>query len=125
MMAVRNYRELTAWQKAMDLVELVYTATRSWPKEEIYGLTSQVRRAVVSVPSNIAEGQGRTSTREFLHHLSIAYGSLREVETQVLVAQRLGYLPQELTDRLLASTGEVGRLINGLSRSLSERVNGN
>jgi four helix bundle protein len=103
----------------MDLVEVVYAATRSWPKEEAYGLTSPIRRAVVSVPSNIAEGQGRSSTREFLHHLSIAYGSLLEVETQALVAQRLGYISQDVTDRVLASTAEAGRLINDLSRSLA------
>src|SRR6476659_1156091 len=93
--AVRSYQDLVAWQKAMDLVELVYGATRGFPREEVYGLTSQVRRAAVSVPSNIAEGQGRASTKEFLHHLSIARGSLFEVETQVLVAQRLGYLPPD------------------------------
>jgi four helix bundle protein len=121
-MGSKNYQDLVAWQKAMDLVELVYTSTRSWPREEIYGLTSQVRRAAVSIPSNIAEGQGRTSTKEFMHHLSMAYGSLREVETQVLIAKRLGYLPGDIIERLLANTGEVGRLINGLSRSLSGRI---
>jgi four helix bundle protein len=117
--AVRSYRELVAWQRSMDLVEVVYAATRSGPKEEAYGFTSQIRRAVVSVPSNIAEGQGRSSTREFLHHLSIAYGSLLEVETQALVAHRLGNISQDVTDRVLASTAEAGRLINGLSRSLA------
>jgi four helix bundle protein len=100
----------------MDLVELVYAATRSWPREEVYGLTSQIRRAVVSVPSNIAEGQGRSSPKELLHHLSIAHGSLREMETQALVAQRLGYIPGDTAEQLLAHAAEVGRLINGLSR---------
>jgi four helix bundle protein len=119
-MTVRNYSELIAWQKAMDLVESVYKATRQFPKEEIYGLTSQLRRAVVSVPSNIAEGQGRTSTKEFLHHLSIAYGSLREAETQVLIARRLDYLTNSQSQNLLAMAGEVGRLINGLSKSLAK-----
>jgi four helix bundle protein len=121
-MGVRSYRELTAWQKAMDLVEMIYTATRIWPKEEVYSLTSQVRRAAVSVPSNIAEGQGRNSTKEFLHHLSMAYGSLCEVETQVLVAQRLDYLNSDTAKQLLTNTAEVGRLLNGLSRSLSEKL---
>jgi four helix bundle protein len=78
---VRSYRDLTGWQKGMDMVELVYTTTRGWPKEELYGLTGQVRRAAVSVPSNIAEGQGRASTKEFLHHMSMARGSLLEVES--------------------------------------------
>lgn len=100
---VRNYKELLVWQRAMDLVELIYTITRSWPKEEQYGLTSQIRRAVVSVPSNIAEGQGRFSTREFLHHISIANGSLLEVETQVLVAQRLGYLQTSLSNQIFST----------------------
>lgn len=119
--AVRSYRDLLAWQKAMDLVEMVYNITRDWPKDEIYGLTSQIRRAVVSIPSNIAEGQGRASTREFLHHLSIAYGSLCEIETQLLVAQRLGYIQGAITERLLANAAEVGRVLNGLSRSLRDK----
>lgn len=80
-MKVKKYSELIVWQKAIELTQEVYTATRRFPKEEVYGLTSQLRRAAVSVPSNTAEGQGRKSTSEFLHHLSIAYGSLMEVET--------------------------------------------
>src|SRR6478609_7942827 len=116
---VRSYRDLTGWQKGMDMVELVYTATRGWPKEELYGLTNQVRRAAVSVPANIAEGQGRASTKEYLHHLSIARGSLLEVETHLLIAQRLGYLPNESADSLLVQAAEVSRLISGLSRSLT------
>ena len=119
-MTVRNYSELIAWQKAMNLVEGIYTATKRFPKEELYGLTSQVRRATVSIPSNIAEGQGRKSTNEFLHHLSIAYGSLREVETQILIAGRLHYLDQQEINRLLELSAEVGRLINGLSHSLRQ-----
>jgi hypothetical protein len=82
LMKVKNYRELIVWQKAMDLVEEVYKSSRDFPREEVYALTSQIRRAAVSIPSNIAEGQGRKSTNEFLHHLSIAHGSLREVETR-------------------------------------------
>ncbi len=119
---VRSYRDLTGWPKGMDMVELVYTATRGWPKEELYGLTNQVRRAAVSVPSNIAEGQGRASTKEFLHHLSIARGSLLEVETQVLLAQRLNYSNPEVLDHLLSCNAEVGRLLNGLYRSLENKV---
>lgn len=120
-MAVRNYRDLLAWQRAMDLVEAIYRETKRFPKDELYGLTAQLRRAVVSVPSNIAEGQGRKSTRQFLHYLSIAHGSLREVETQVLIAQRLTYLSDERTEQLLDLAGEVGRLINGLYNSLNNR----
>ena len=121
-MVVGSYRELTAWQKAMDLVEVVYTTTRSWPKEELYGLTSQVRRAVVSVASNIAEGQGRNAPKEFLHHLRIAHGSLCEVETQLLVAQRLDYLNSDTAKRLLTDIAEVARLINGLIRHITGKL---
>jgi len=117
-MAVKNYADLIAWQKAMDLVELIYKATAQFPKEEIYGLTNQLRRAVVSVPSNIAEGQGRGSPNDFRRFLSISYGSLREVETQILIAKRLYFLTDAQAERVLSLAGEVGRLINGLSNSL-------
>jgi four helix bundle protein len=120
-MLAKNYSELIAWQRAMDLVESVYNATKLFPKEELYGLTSQLRRAAVSIPSNIAEGQGRKSLNEFLHFLSIAYGSLREVETQILIVGRLNYLDQPEVNKLIALTSEVGRLINGLSNSLSKK----
>ena len=117
-MSGENYRDLIAWQKAMDLVEGVYRATCLWPKEERYGLTNQVRRAAVSVPANIAEGQGRQSRKEFLHHVSIAHGSLREVETHLLISQRLGYSDEATCEALLCQSAEVGRLLNGLMRSL-------
>lgn len=118
-MKVRNYQELIVWQKSMDLVETVYTLSKGFPREEIYGLTSQLRRAAVSVPSNIAEGQGRRSTPDFLRHLSIAYGSLRELETQILIATRLRYLSQGKCDEAMNMAGEVGRLLNGLTASLT------
>ena len=121
-MKVRSYCELIVWQKAMDLVQEVYAATRNFPREEIYGLTSQLRRAAVSVPSNIAEGRGRKSTNEFLHHLSIAYGSLMELETQLMIAERLDYLEQRDVARMTERTAEVGRLLNGLSNSLSTKT---
>lgn len=108
-MTVRKYSDLVAWQKAMDLVQTIYKATGQSPKEEVYGLTSQIRRAAVSVPSNIAEGQGRKSTKEFMHHLSIAYGSLMEVETQILIAQRLDYIKPLQAEALLECASEVGR----------------
>lgn len=120
-MTVRNYSELIAWQKAMDLVEAVYRASTDFPREEQYGLTGQCRRAAVSVPSNIAEGQGRKSTKEFLYHLSVAHGSLRELGTQLMIALRLSYLKQESFQGVMDMAGEVGRLINGLSNSLSRR----
>ena len=121
-MPVRSYRELVAWRKAMDLVNDVYTATRAWPNEELYSLTSQVRRAAISVPSNIAEGQGRRSTKEFLKHVSIAYGSLMEVETQIIIAKEQGYCSAAQAEELLALAAEVGRLLNGLSNSLKRKL---
>ncbi len=117
-MAGRSYKDLLVWQKAMNLVTNVYNLIKTFPKEEIYGLSGQLRRAIVSVPSNIAEGQGRDSVKEFIHYLSISYGSLMEVETQLQIAANLGYLKQVKVDKLLEQTAEVGRLLNGLSRSL-------
>lgn len=120
-MAVQSYGQLIAWQKAMELVKRIYELTKDFPREEIYGLTGQIRRAAVSIPSNIAEGQGRDSTKEFLHHLSIAYGSLMETETQILIAVNLDYLKANESNSILEKTAEAGRLINGLSRSLKQK----
>jgi four helix bundle protein len=120
-MGVKSYRELIVWQKAMDLAETVYRLTSGFPKEETYGLRRQVRRSAVSVPSNVAEGQGRRSTPDFLHFLSIARGSLCEMETQVLLAERLGYVNRHDGSRLLDQAAEVGRLINGLSKALARK----
>jgi four helix bundle protein len=120
-MAVKNYSELIAWQKAMDLVEMVYRTSFAFPKEEVYGLRIQLRRAAVSIPSNIAEGQGRLTTGEFLHFLSIANGSLKELETQLMIAGRLGYLAPQEQSGLSELTAEVGRLIKGLIRSLQHQ----
>ena len=119
-MKLKNYQELIVWQRAMDLVEDVYRSSRDFPREEIYSLTSQIRRAAVSIPSNIAEGQGRRTTSDFLRHLSIAYGSLREVETQILIARRLKYIAQARLEEVMNGAGEVGRLLNGLMASLSK-----
>lgn len=113
-----SYQDLIAWQKAMDLVEAVYRSTRSWPKDELYGLTTQVRRASVSIPAKVAEGKGRIGPKEFAHHLSIAHGSLCEMETHLQIGRRLGYLLDEELRELLARAKEVGRLILGLLRSL-------
>ncbi len=114
----QGYQELVAWQKAMQLVTAVYGETREWPREEQYGLTSQIRRAAVAIPSNLAEGHGRSGRREFVHHVSIAYGSLCEVETQILIAKQLGYTDAIATANLLACVADVRRLTSGLLRSL-------
>ena len=119
-----NYRDLVAWQQAMDLVELVYQATGTWPSDEKYGLTSQVRRAVVSVVSNIAEGQGRNSKGEFLQFLGHAKGSLLEVETQILVGERLKYLTGEKVAEVMKQIERVSRLLNGLMQSLKGKAAG-
>jgi four helix bundle protein len=111
---------LIAWQKAMELVAGVYRATQSWPKEEQYGLINQVRRAAVSVPANIAEGQGRSSAKEFLHHVSIANGSLHEVETHLMISRRLEYSDEMTCEALMRQAAEVGRLLRGLMRSFRE-----
>ena len=119
-MGARNYRDLIAWQKAMDLAERVYLLTAEFPNDERFSLTSQLRRAVVSIASNIAEGQGRFTKADFRRFLSIAHGSVREVETQVLLARRLSYLSEEQLNLVLESSREVGRLILGLAKSLNE-----
>ncbi|NCO59494.1 MAG: four helix bundle protein [Deltaproteobacteria bacterium CG_4_8_14_3_um_filter_51_11] len=118
-MTVKNYRELIVWQKAMDLVEMIYQVTRQFPKEELYGLTSQIRRAAVSIPSNIAEGQARQSTAEFRNFLSIAQGSRAEVETQLMIAQRLGYVPQQQAEQILNLSEEIKRMVYSLTAKLS------
>lgn len=102
----------------MELVTATYKLVSKFPKEEMYGLSSQIKRAAVSVPSNIAEGQGRNSTKEFVYHLSVAYGSLMELETQVQIAVNLEFADANEADLLFLMTGEVGRMINGLSRSI-------
>ena len=114
-MAVRSYRDLIAWQRAMDVAQLVYEVSRACPKEERFGIVSQMRRSATSIPSNIAEGQGRKSTREFLRFLSIAHGSLCEMETQVDLAGRLGILNgPEVTQVLDESAEEIAALKSAL-----------
>lgn len=110
--------DLVAWQKAMDLVEQVYTASKEWPRDEQFGLKSQARCAAVSVPANIAERQGRTGPRELAHHLSIAQGSLAELETLLLNAHRLRYIDATDSGAILTRAGEVSRLVGGLIRGL-------
>ena len=116
-MKVKNYEELVAWQKAMLLAKMVYGVQKQLPKEEVYGLGDQIRRAVVSIPSNIAEGFGRGSDAEFKRFLAIARGSLFEVKTQLQLASELGFLLLE--SELMQLIDEVGKLISGLSRTLT------
>jgi four helix bundle protein len=122
MTAPRRYSDLTAWQKAMSMVEYVYLVSKHFPKEELYGLTSQLRRAAVSVPSNVAEGHGRNGRREFVHHLSIALGSLAELETQIQISFRLGYLTADELSQFQSMASETGRLMVGLMHSLEKHA---
>ncbi len=118
----QHFKDLIAWQKAMDLVTLLYDATATFPKRETYSLVDQMRRAAVSIPSNIAEGQAHFSKREFRHFLRHSCGSLAELETQILIAQRRNYLTESQTEKLLRRTHEVGRILSGLLNSLKERI---
>ena len=118
---VRHYRDLLVWQKAVSWVEAIYAATRGWPQDERFGLISQIRRAAVSVPSNIAEGCARRSTAEFVRFLSIARGSLAEVETQIIIATQLSYLDQASQTSLLDAADEISRMFAGLIGKLRER----
>src|SRR5579864_2911288 len=119
--AVTSYRDLIAWQKAIDLVTEIYLCTRSFPKEETYGLISQLRRAAVSVPSNIAEGHARVSTGEFRQFLGHSLGSLVEIETQILISERLNYIDPADAAEIARSTDEIGRMLNALLRSLPSK----
>jgi len=113
-----TYRDLDAWKVSMDLVVDVYKMTNDFPKHEQYGLVSQIRRAVVSIPSNIAEGKSRKGSKEFLHHLSITNGSLSELETQLILAVRLGYIDKISAEEIWKKCQTAGKLINGLIRSM-------
>jgi four helix bundle protein len=112
-----TYSDLEVWQAAMELAEHIYRVTKSFPKEEIYGLTAQLRRAAVSVPSNIAEGKGRSSEKELVQFLHHSRGSLFEIETQVALALRLNYIDSATNEKLLRETRRVGQLLNGLIRA--------
>jgi len=121
MMQVKCFRDLIAWQKAISLVTEVYAVTAQFPGHEIYGLTSQLRRASVSIPSNIAEGHGRATRGEFLQFLCHARGSLCEVQTQIFIARKLGYITQDQEEGLIARADEVGRILNGLITSIERK----
>jgi four helix bundle protein len=118
----QNYLDLIVWQKAMDLAERVYSTSSALPPDERFGLCSQMRRAAVSIPANIAEGQGRRTDGEFLNQVSVAHGSLRELETHLRLAVRLEMLDSMAVEGILESTSEVGRLVNGLAAWLERRI---
>ncbi|HYN24405.1 MAG TPA: four helix bundle protein [Pyrinomonadaceae bacterium] len=117
---MRPHQKLAAWSKGVDLVIDLYKATDRFPKEERFGLTSQIRRAAVSVPSNLAEGAGRHSRKEFGHFISNAQGSASELETELIIAYRLGFLSETAFAELMSKLERIGRLITGLSRQIRE-----
>ena len=117
---VRSYRDLLVWQQAMDLAQALYRATKCFPSEERYGLVAQLRRAAVSVASNIAEGHAR-SLGDYLRHLLVSSGSLTEIETQLILSSRLGFLPTDETESLLKSCDQIGRMLGALRKSLRAR----
>jgi four helix bundle protein len=119
----QNFRDLIAWQKAMKLAKNIYGDCESFPRHQLFGLTQQLQRAAVSVPSNIAEGHARHSSKDFLRFLSMARGSLAEVQTQLLLAHDLGYLAKHSLDSILEESTEVYKLINGLYSAIGKRVN--
>jgi len=120
--SVKSFEDLEVWRLAMDLVPDVYRLTRRLPKHELFGLTGQIRRAAVSVSANIAEGQARHHTKEFLHHLSVARGSLAELFTLILVAERLSYFSPDEKKETLEKITHVRMLLSGLTKSLRNRV---
>lgn len=118
-MAIRSYRELDVWNRSMDLVQEIYQLTKKFPKEERYGLGSQMQRSAVSIPSNIAEGYGRTHRGDYLHHLSISHGSLCELETQLIIAARLKYVTKSDAKKAWELCQETGRMLGSMQRTLN------
>jgi four helix bundle protein len=121
-MSFGSFHELKAWQLGMEVAEQIYRLTADFPKSEIYGLSSQMRRSAVSIPSNIAEGQGRDSTKEFLHFLAIAFGSICELETQLLLANRFSYLSDNDLQTVLSTLTATSKTTRGLQKSLKSRL---
>jgi four helix bundle protein len=119
---LRSYRDLLVWQKAIELAVLIYRLSEGFPRAEVYGLTSQIRRASVSVPSNIAEGYGRGSRKEYLQFLYVAQGSLKELETQTILSQRLNYATAAQADRILSESEVIGKMLGSLIRSLRPKT---
>lgn len=121
-MKVNSYRDLTVWQHAMGLAETIYRVTAAFPNRETYALASQLQRAAVSIPSNLAEGHARSSTRDYLRFVSIAMGSLAEVETQLELSARLNYITRAQLDQLTIASDELGRMLQGLKTSLQNKL---
>jgi four helix bundle protein len=116
---IRSFRDLNIWQKGIDLVKDIYKETQNFPREELYGLTNQIRRAAISIPSNIAEGHIRQHRAEFKQFLSVALGSLAELETQVVISKELNYMSPEISQNLIDQMSSLGKMIRGLTKKLT------
>ena len=121
-MAVQSYRDLEVWKVAMDLAAECYRATKPFPKDELFGMTSQIRRAAASIPANIAEGQGREHTKEFLHHMSIARGSLMELQTHLLLSHRVGLLKEADLAPLMLLCERISQMVSRLRQALERKL---
>lgn len=121
-MAITSYRDLEVWQRGMELAVGAYTLTRSFPKEELFGMTSQIRRAAASIPANIAEGWARNAPREFVRFLRIAQGSLRELETHLLLTSRVELTTEEIIQPLMGTCDLIGRQLHRLQESLQIKI---
>ena len=119
MESIKDFKDLFLWQRAMDLVVEVYDLVKKLPKEELFALSDQIRRAAISIPSNIAEGQGRNSSKEFIHFLSIAKGSKAELETQLLLCVRINYLKELEIEKAMSLVEEVGKMPHSLQKRLT------
>ena len=119
---VNSYKDLEVWQRSMKLVTSIYGITKLFPKEELYALTNQVRRSAISIPSNIAEGRSKKSTRDFMRFISIAYGSTAELETQLMIGNNLGYITFQKLDPILKELNQIARMLNGLSSGLEKKL---
>jgi four helix bundle protein len=122
MPTIFTYRDLDAWKQGMELVEDTYKTSVSFPKSELYGLTSQLRRAAISIPANLAEGHSRRTTKAYLNHVSVAIGPQAELETHIELSRRLGFLTPDDSARLATAASSVGRLLYGLHRALARTV---
>lgn len=119
---IQGYRELDVWKISMDLADKVYDVTETFPRNEMYGLVSQIRRAAVSIPSNIAEGSARSGTKELLHFINIARGSLAELETQLILSERRKYINRDMLEQLILTATSVGKMLTSLYKSLERKL---
>lgn len=119
-MGIQSFKDLQVWNKSVELVAECYKLTNGFPKVELFGLVAQLRRSAVSIPANVAEGHARFHRKEYLHHLSIAHGSIAELETHIHISNRLSYISDEAKNNLLVRISEIGKMLNGLMRSLRD-----